>query len=136
VFGKRPCAQRCYECSLIPCRQVFATACFAAYVTEIYLGVGKHVAVITSDKHRYKLLLKFRLVHMTTVSVGIVLVKMSVCLFLLRLMTRRAQTWFLWGIICFLVPFVLASLSTLVCRFRHSTEENESLVYKPTGLSV
>jgi uncharacterized membrane protein YeiB len=87
------------------------------------------VAVITSDKHRYKLLFKFRLVHMTTVNVGIVLVKISVYLFLLRLMTRRAQTWFLWGIICSLVPFVLASLSTLVCQFRHSTEENESLIY-------
>jgi uncharacterized membrane protein YeiB len=106
--------------------------CFAAYVTEIHLGVGKHVAVITSDKPRYVQLLKFRLVHMTTVSVGIVLVKVSVCLFLLRLVTRSAQVWFLWGVICFLVPFVLASLGTLVC---HDTSvdqlgEGKSLTYK------
>ena len=72
------------------------------------------MAVITADKARYRQLLKFRLVHMTTVSVGIVLVKISVCLFLLRLATRRAQIWFLWGVIYFLVPFALASLGTLV----------------------
>ncbi len=88
--------------------------CFAAYVTEIHLGVGKHVAVITANKQQYVRLLKFRLVHMTTVSVGIVLVKISVCLFLLRLATRRAQIWFLWGVICFLIPFALAGLGTLV----------------------
>ncbi|KAH7068331.1 hypothetical protein BKA63DRAFT_581790 [Paraphoma chrysanthemicola] len=93
---------------------VFATSCFVAFVIEIHLGVGKHVAVITSDKAQYKQLLKWRLVHMTTVSVGIVLVKVSVCLFLLRLATRGAQVWFLWGVICFLIPFALAGLGTLV----------------------
>ena len=105
--------------------------CFAAYVTEIHLGVGKHIAVITSDKPRYVQLLKFRLVHMTTVSVGIVLVKVSVCLFLLRLVTKRAQVWFLWGVICFLVPFVLASLGTLVCHitFTDQLNDNEPLIY-------
>jgi len=53
---------------------------------------------------------------MTTVSIGIVLVKISVCLFLLRLATTQAQTGFLWGIVYFLVPFALAGLGTLVCQ--------------------
>jgi hypothetical protein len=68
---------------------------------------------------------------MTTVSVGIVLVKVSVCLFLLRLVTKRAQVWFLWGVICFLVPFVLASLGTLVCHitFNDQLKDNEPLIY-------
>lgn len=74
------------------------------------------MAVIVADKGRYKQLLKWRLVHMTTVSVGIVLVKISVCLFLMRLATSRPHIWFLRGLICFLIPFVLASLGTLVCH--------------------
>lgn len=70
-------------------------------------------------KPRYVQLLKFRLVHMTTVSVGIVLV------------TKRAQVWFLWGVICFLVPFVLASLETLVCHVTSNDKLNddEPLIY-------
>jgi hypothetical protein len=91
-------------------------------VTGIHLGTGKHVAVITSDKPRYVQLLKFRLVRMTTVSVGTVLIKVSVCLFLSRLVTRRAQSWFPWDVICFLVPFVLASLGTLIC---HNTSADQ-----------
>jgi hypothetical protein len=73
---------------------------------------------------------------MTTVSIGIVLVKISVCLFLLRLATRRAQIWFLWGIIGFLVPFALAALGTLVCQSCSKLREKSRRLMRTRFFSV
>jgi hypothetical protein len=81
---------------------------------EIHHGVGKHIAVIQSDEHGYAQLLKWRMVHMVVVGLGLAMVKISVCLFLLRLATRRAYCWFLWGVIAFLVPFAITCALTLV----------------------
>jgi hypothetical protein len=80
---------------------------------EIACGVGKHVAVLQANPANYRTLLKARQIHMITVMTGISLVKISVSFLLLRLTTRRTYSWFLWGLISFMVAFTLACMSTL-----------------------
>lgn len=77
------------------------------------LGLGKHLAVIQMDMDRYRELLKVRLVHMICVTVGQCIVKISVSLFLLRLVVKRLHMWFLYGVIAFLVAFTAVSFCTL-----------------------
>lgn len=80
---------------------------------EVPLGLGKHLAVIQLDKGRYRELLKVRQVHMICVTVGQCIVKISVTLFLLRLVVKRPHIWFLYGVVAFLSAFTLVSFSTL-----------------------
>jgi hypothetical protein len=53
---------------------------------------------------------------MISVVAGISLVKISISFFLLRLATRKAYTWFLWGVIGFMAAFTLACMGTLVSQ--------------------
>lgn len=84
------------------------------YAVQIDLGVGKYVAVIQADPERYRRILMVRQIDMTAVVVGLSLVKISICFFLLRLATRRLYVWFLWAFVGFLVAFTLACMGTLV----------------------
>ncbi|KAH6618479.1 hypothetical protein C7974DRAFT_415853 [Boeremia exigua] len=92
---------------------LLATGTFVCYVLEVPLGLGKHIAVIRMDMDRYRELLKVRLVHMICVTVGQCIVKISVGLFLLRLVVRRLHTWFLYSVIVFLMAFTVVSFCTL-----------------------
>lgn len=93
--------------------ELLATGTFICYVLEVPLGLGKHLAVIQMDKDRYRELLKVREIHMICVTVGQCAVKISVSLFLLRLVVRRLHIWFLYGVNVFLAAFTVVSFCTL-----------------------
>lgn len=61
----------------------------------------------------YRELLKVRFVHMICVTLGQCVVKISVSLFLLRIVVRRFHVWFLHGVIVFLASFTIVSFCTL-----------------------
>jgi hypothetical protein len=93
--------------------KLFATGAFACYVLEVPLGLGKHLSVVQTDMALYRELLKLRFVHMICVTLGQCVVKLSVSLFLLRIVARRFHIWFLYGVICFLSSFTIVSFCTL-----------------------
>ncbi|XPS72488.1 hypothetical protein M3J09_004653 [Ascochyta lentis] len=93
---------------------LLATGTFVCYVLEVPLGLGKHLAVVQMDIINYRELLKVRQVHMICVTVGQCVVKISVSLFLLRLVARRLHVWFLYGVITFLTAFTIVSFCTLM----------------------
>ncbi|KAF2130943.1 hypothetical protein P153DRAFT_384158 [Dothidotthia symphoricarpi CBS 119687] len=95
---------------------IMSTTTFVAYALQVNFGLGKHIAVIQMDKASHRSFLRLRQVHQITVGIGLTMVKISICFFLLRLVTRKAYTWFLRGLIVFLVLFVVACTGTLVCR--------------------
>lgn len=57
---------------------------------------------------------KIRRIRLELLVVGISLVKISVSLFLMRLVQRKTYAIFLWTLIGFLVAFTVACLGTLV----------------------
>lgn len=95
---------------------------FVCYVLEVPLGLGKHLAVIRLEKGRYRELLKVRQIHMICVTMGQCMVKISVSLFLLRLVVKTSHVWFLYGVIAFLSAFTLLSFSTLGKSLENSAD--------------
>ncbi|KAF1834932.1 hypothetical protein BDW02DRAFT_317965 [Decorospora gaudefroyi] len=93
---------------------VCATICCTCYSIQVSLGVGKYAAVAKANPEGYRNLLKARQIHMIAVVAGISLVKISVSFFLLRLATKKAYVWFLYGLIGFLALFTLACMGTLI----------------------
>lgn len=69
--------------------------------------------MIQADQESYRTLLLARQIHQICVMMGICFVKISVSFLLLRLAARKTYTWFLWGMIGFLVCFMLTCLGTL-----------------------
>ncbi|KAF2748573.1 hypothetical protein M011DRAFT_399755 [Sporormia fimetaria CBS 119925] len=96
--------------------QVLATIWFVCYQIEISLGIGRYMAVIQANPDNYRTILLLRQIHMTVVVMGLSVVKISIALFLLRLVTRKAYQLFLWGLIVFLTLFSIACLGTLICQ--------------------
>jgi predicted cobalt transporter CbtA len=82
-------------------------------MVEISCGVGKHVAVIQANQEQYRTLLKARQIHTVAVVAGISLAKISISLLLLRLAARKVYRWCLWGMVGFMVAFMLACMGTL-----------------------
>ncbi|KAJ6196215.1 hypothetical protein J3E72DRAFT_396138 [Bipolaris maydis] len=64
------------------------TACFLSYMTEVSLGLGSRVDILKANMSNYHKLLLTRLLHQVFVVVALGLVKVSVCLFLLRLILQ------------------------------------------------
>jgi hypothetical protein len=90
---------------------------YVCYVIEIKsFGIGKYMAVIQSDEEGFRQLLKIRLIHQLCACSGLLLVKMSICCFLLRLATRKLYVWFLRGVIVFFTAFTIVCTFTIVCR--------------------
>lgn len=83
-------------------------------MVEISLGLGKHPVVLEANKSAYHELLKACLLHQIFVVLGLSLVKMSICLLLLRMVHARWQTRGLWGIFIFQGAFTVACELTLV----------------------
>ena len=83
-------------------------------MVEISLGLGKHPVVLEADQYRFRELLKARLLHQTFIVLGLSLVKMSICLLLLRVVQKRWQTQGLWGVFIFQGAFTIACELTLV----------------------
>src|SRR4051794_20322516 len=93
--------------------QLMAAATLICYVLQIPYGLGKHLAVIQMDPIKYQQLLKIRYVHQIICGPAVTVVKISVAFFLLRLVTRKAYRWFLYGLIVFLLAFLLTCAGTL-----------------------
>jgi hypothetical protein len=83
-------------------------------VLEVPQGLGKHIAVVQSNKPALRQLLKIREIHMCCVTIGSSVVKISVSLLFLRLTARKAYRVFLWGIITFMVGFTTVCVGTIV----------------------
>ncbi|KAK5114349.1 hypothetical protein LTR62_002601 [Meristemomyces frigidus] len=87
-------------------------AVFACFVGESRSGVGRHnVCVAPMDMVRQA---KWEFFHGISVVTGVVLVKISIALFLLRLAPRKSWRTFLWCAIAFLVCFCISCLGTLI----------------------
>ena len=90
-----------------------AAATFVCYVLQVPLGLGKHLSVIQMDPAKYQQLLKIRYVHQNICGPAVTMVKISVALFLLRFTVKKAYRYFLYGLIVFLLAFLLTCAGTL-----------------------
>ncbi|EME82558.1 uncharacterized protein MYCFIDRAFT_33469, partial [Pseudocercospora fijiensis CIRAD86] len=92
---------------------LMAVATFACFVGETHHGVGKHIQCITQVD--YAAFAKWQWSHSLVVMWGVILVKISIALFLMR-MVPPGKRWksFLWAVIAFLVAFMLACSGTLI----------------------
>lgn len=80
---------------------------------QISLGLGSPVQVLKGNVVHYHELLKARLLHQVWVVVGLAFVKVSICLFILRLVAKKLYINVLWAIVVFMVAFTTASVLTL-----------------------
>ncbi|KAJ4992441.1 hypothetical protein SVAN01_02150 [Stagonosporopsis vannaccii] len=101
---------------LILLAYAFAAATFGVYVEQTKVGMGRHMAVITMDKWKYREFLRLRQVSSILASFGVALVKISIAYFLLRLVVHRGYVWFLHGLNIFMVLVTLACVGTLVSQ--------------------
>ena len=91
---------------------LMAIATFVGFTGEINYGVGRHEdCTPLSDVGLYW---KWQFYHNIWVMFGLVFVKISMALFLMRLASKRIWKNLLWGIIAFLVCFALACAGTLI----------------------
>jgi len=104
--------------------KILATIAFGCYISEVPLGLGKHLAVIQLDPPKYRQLLKIRLVHQVCVTAGVTVVKISVSYMLLRLAVQRNHIYFLYSLIVFLVAFIIACTGTLGMVSYYATYES------------
>lgn len=85
-------------------------------MTEVSLGLGSRVDILKANMSNYHKLLLTRLLHQVFVVVALGLVKVSVCLFLLRLVMKKLYIRALWGIIIFIVVFTIGSVLSIVSK--------------------
>ncbi|KAF5848311.1 hypothetical protein GGP41_005711 [Bipolaris sorokiniana] len=109
-----------------------ATACFLSYMTEISLGLGSQVDLLEANMSNYHKLLLARLLHQVFVVMALGLVKVSICLFLLRLVMKKLYIRALWGIIIFMVVFTIGSVLSICIPI--SAGWNHSLRPPPLGV--
>ncbi|SMY18756.1 unnamed protein product [Zymoseptoria tritici ST99CH_1A5] len=84
--------------------------CFAA---ESFTLGGRHIMCMS--QHDFYIFAKWQFYHSIWVMAGVVLVKVSIALFLMRLVPpKRSWKAFLWGSIVFLICFMLVCALTLV----------------------
>ncbi|KAI7157270.1 hypothetical protein KC349_g5757 [Hortaea werneckii] len=96
-----------------------ATATFVCFVGETRNGLGRHFSCL-SDKER-SVLAHWQFFHNLSVMFGVVFVKISIAVFLMRLAPKPEWKRYLWGAIAngfeievFLVCFMLACAGTLI----------------------
>ncbi|KAI7538355.1 hypothetical protein KC331_g10412 [Hortaea werneckii] len=96
-----------------------ATATFICFVGETKNGLGRHFSCL-SDKER-SVLAHWQFFHNLSVMFGVVFVKISIAVFLMRLAPKPEWKRYLWGAIAngfeievFLVCFMLACAGTLI----------------------
>lgn len=83
-------------------------------MVQISFGLGNRLEVLEENVTSYRRLLLARLLHQVFVVLAIGLVKISICMFLLRLVTKKLYVWFLWGMVAFMSAFTIASVLTIV----------------------
>ncbi|GAB1736169.1 hypothetical protein NU219Hw_g6844t1 [Hortaea werneckii] len=89
-----------------------ATATFACFVGETQNGLGRHFSCL-SDQDRSRLA-HWQFFHNLSVMFGVVFVKISIAVFLMRLAPKPEWKRYLWGAIVFLVCFMIACAGTLI----------------------
>ncbi|KAK5165791.1 uncharacterized protein LTR77_008714 [Saxophila tyrrhenica] len=91
---------------------LMAIATFICFVGETTHGVGRHADCIPLPE--VEGIMKWQFYHNLWNMFGVVFVKISIALFLIRLAPKKAWKWFLWGCIVFLTAFCLACAGTLI----------------------
>ncbi|KAI6836183.1 hypothetical protein KC340_g5004 [Hortaea werneckii] len=89
-----------------------ATATFTCFVGETRNGLGRHFSCL-SDEDR-SVLAHWQFFHNLSVMFGVVFVKISIAVFLMRLAPKPEWKRYLWGAIVFLVCFMIACAGTLI----------------------
>ncbi|KAF2215551.1 hypothetical protein CERZMDRAFT_34355 [Cercospora zeae-maydis SCOH1-5] len=94
---------------------ILAVATFVCFVGEVHdaQAVGRHAECLTA--HQRELFGEWMYVHSLVVMWGVILVKISIALFLMRLVPP-GKNWkaVLWATVVFLIAFMLACTGTLV----------------------
>jgi hypothetical protein len=91
----------------------FSTATFIIYALHTKVGAGKHFEVIQMDEQNYREFLRLRQVQSILVGIGVGLVKISIACFMLRIVSKLAYRWFLYGFNIFMILFTTACIGTL-----------------------
>jgi hypothetical protein len=98
---------------LILLAYAFSAATFGVYISQTQVGMGKHLAVITSNREHYQQFLRLRQAGSILASFGVALVKISIAYFLLRLVVHRGYVYFLHGLNIFMILITFACVGTL-----------------------
>jgi hypothetical protein len=91
----------------------FATAMFIVFALQTKFGLGKHIVVAKMNEEGYRQFARLRQAQSILGGIGVGLVKISIAFFLLRLVTKKAYRWFLYGFIVFMALFTTACIGTL-----------------------
>ncbi|EMC99556.1 hypothetical protein BAUCODRAFT_64029, partial [Baudoinia panamericana UAMH 10762] len=91
---------------------LMAIATFICFIGESNWGLGRHAECIAPSD--LEMFFKWQFYHSLWVMFGVVLVKISVALFLMRLAPRDLWKRFLWAAIAFLTCFGVACAGTLI----------------------
>ncbi|CBX93386.1 predicted protein [Plenodomus lingam JN3] len=92
---------------------LLATVTLICYAAQVPVGLGRPISVIRLDQDGYRTLLKFRMIHMTFITAGVTVVKISVSFTLLRLAVTERHRWFLYSLILFLLGFLVLCAGTI-----------------------
>ncbi|KAK7513601.1 phosphatidylserine decarboxylase [Phyllosticta citriasiana] len=87
---------------------------FACFIVEVQYGLGKHTAVMMAEADAYKSFTLWLYIHSLVVMCAVSSVKISIGLFLLRVVERTRYQRFMWGMIVFLICFTLTCACTLI----------------------
>ncbi|RDL37585.1 uncharacterized protein BP5553_05018 [Venustampulla echinocandica] len=107
-------------------------------IADVYYGAGRHAAYLTDpDKHSYGLFLNF--VSQPFYLVGVVLVKVSIGLFLVRITPSVFFNRFIWSMQAFMCIYTTIALITIFTQCRplsviwdHTV--TEAICFTPLGL--
>ena len=87
---------------------------------QVGLGLGSRVELLEANAAMYRQLLMFRFFHQMSVVIALGLVKVSICLFLQRLVaTNKSYSRALWLAIVLMVILTLVSVGTIVSEPVH-----------------
>ncbi|KAH9865132.1 hypothetical protein IAQ61_009079 [Plenodomus lingam] len=99
---------------------LLATVTLICYAAQVPVGLGRPISVIRLDQDGYRTLLKFRMIHMTFITAGVTVVKISVSFTLLRLAVTERHRWFLYSLILFLLGFLVLCAGTIGMSYHPS----------------
>lgn len=85
---------------------------FVCFVGEAMHGLGRHITAIGMEDLQQ--LSKWQFFHSFLIIITAALVKISICLLLLRLVTHRAYVWSLWFILGFIAVYNTICVGTIV----------------------
>ncbi|KAK3117613.1 hypothetical protein LTR53_000841 [Teratosphaeriaceae sp. CCFEE 6253] len=97
---------------------VMGIGVFVTMVGETKWGIGRHNVCVRPDDQIGQVLeevqWKWEFPHALCIVLGVILVKISIALFLMRMAPKRSWRRFLWAAVVFLTCFAIACLGTLI----------------------